>query len=220
MNNFVHVPRSVKAISSCASAVALVMLVAACAARAADPVVPQGAASAVFGGGCFWCMESDFERLTDQGVLSVTSGYAGGQEQNPTYEQVSAHATGHAEVVNVVYDPKKITYEKLVNYFFRHIDPTQKEAQFCDNGHQYRSVIFYGNEAERVVAEAQREAAKKDLKTAGAIVTEVTKGSTFWPAETYHQDYYKRSPRVYAQYRQGCGRDARVSQVWGTPEGH
>lgn len=157
-------------------------------------------------------MESDFEKL--DGVLSVVSGYAGGPEKNPTYKQVSAHATGHAEVVRVVYDPKKVSYEKLVEYFFQHIDPTQVDGQFCDWGKQYRSAVYYATDAEKTVADkakANIEASKK-----WKVATEVTKAAEFWPAEDYHQDYYKKSPMSYGAYRTGCGRDARVKELWGT----
>jgi peptide-methionine (S)-S-oxide reductase len=200
---------------------ALVLVLGCPSAMAADAVVPTGFASAVFAGGCFWCIESDFEKLADQGVLTVTSGYSGGTEKNPTYQQVSAHKTSHAEVVKVVYDPKKISYEKLVHYFLRHIDPTQKDGQFCDWGKQYRSAIYYADDAEKKIAEAQVALAQKDLKVKGAIVTEIAKASEFWPAENYHQDYAKKEPAAYARYRSGCGRDARVAEVWGAqPAAH
>lgn len=184
----------------------------ACSSTYALPPDPPGTANAVFAGGCFWCIESDFEKL--DGVLSVVSGYAGGPEKNPTYKQVSAGKTGHAEVVRVVYDPKKVSYEKLVDYFFKHIDPTQVDGQFCDWGKQYRSAVYYANDAEKAVAEK----AKSEIATTKKwkVVTEVTKASEFWPAEDYHQDYYKKSPMSYGAYRQGCGRDARVKELWGS----
>ncbi len=184
----------------------------ACSTTYALPPDPPGTANAVFAGGCFWCIEKDFEKL--DGVLSVVSGYAGGPEKNPTYKQVSAGSTGHAEVVRVVYDPKKISYDKLVDHFFKHIDPTQVDGQFCDWGKQYRSAVYYANDAEKTVAEK----AKADIVTTKKwkVVTEVTKASEFWPAEDYHQDYYKKSPTSYGSYRMGCGRDARVKELWGT----
>ena len=186
----------------------------ACSSAYALPPDPPGTAAAVFAGGCFWCIESDFEKL--DGVVSVVSGYAGGPEQNPTYKQVSAGTTGHAEVVRVVYDPKKVSYEKLVDYFFKHIDPTTKDSSFCDHGKQYRTAIFYGNDAEKKVAEKAKADIDASKKLPAPIVTEVTKAAAFWPAEDYHQDYYKKSPSSYAAYRQGCGRDARVKELWGT----
>lgn len=173
--------------------------------------VQAGNATAVFGGGCFWCVEADFEKLP--GVTSAVSGYSGGDEQNPTYEQVSDHATGHAEVVQVTYDPAQVSYESLVTYYFHHVDPLTANAQFCDSGPQYRTVIFYGNDSEKQAAENlagiyERQLGKK-------IVTQIAPAKTFWPAEDYHQDYYKKNPVRYNFYRYNCGRDARVKQVWG-----
>lgn len=182
-------------------------------AASVEPLRP-GQAEAVFAGGCFWCMEADFEKL--DGVLAATSGYAGGVEKNPTYEQVSAGKTGHAESVRVIYDPKKVSYERLVDWFFQHVDPTQKDGQFCDRGKQYRTVIFYNNEAERKVADAAIASFKSSGKIKAPIVTEVVHAAEFWPAEGYHQDYYKKNPGVYQRYRMGCGRDARVQELWGS----
>jgi peptide-methionine (S)-S-oxide reductase len=179
---------------------------------AAPAVVPAGSATAIFAGGCFWCVESDFEKLS--GVLEVESGYTAGRTANPTYEQVSAGGTGHVEAVRVIYDPKKVTYPQLLDYFWRHIDPTVKDRQFCDIGTQYRSGIYWQNEDERKAAEASRDA----LLTSGkfkVIHTELAPATAFWLAETYHQDYYKKNPIRYAYYRKSCGRDARVEQVWG-----
>jgi peptide-methionine (S)-S-oxide reductase len=168
-------------------------------------------ATAIFAGGCFWCVEADFEKLP--GVLDAESGYTGGQLKNPTYEQVSNGGTGHAESVRVRYDPAKVTYRQLLDYFWHHIDPTVKDRQFCDNGAQYRSVIFYQSEAERLAAEAS----KAELEKSGRfphIYTEIVAASTFYPAEEYHQDYYKKNPIRYNFYRSRCGRDARVAEVW------
>ena len=179
------------------------------AAVAAD--APVKTATASFAGGCFWCMESDFEKLP--GVLTVVSGYEGGKEQNPTYEQVSAHETGHAESVEVTYDTAKVSYAQLLDWYWHHIDPLTANAQFCDHGPQYRSVIFYRNEAEQAAALASKQKYEKQLgKT---IVTQIVPASTFWPAEDYHQDYYKKNPLRYNYYRLSCGRDARVKEVWG-----
>lgn len=172
----------------------------------------SGTASALFAGGCFWCSESDFEKVP--GVIEVESGYTAGRTQNPSYEQVSAGGTGHTEAVRVIYDPKKVSYPQLVDYFWRTIDPTVKDRQFCDAGTQYRSGIYWQNDAERQVAEASRD---KLLKSARfpVIYTEVIAASTFWPAEEYHQNYYKKNPLRYSYYRASCGRDARLAQVWG-----
>ncbi len=171
-------------------------------------------ATAIFAGGCFWCIEKDFEKLT--GVIEVESGYTAGKTTQPTYEQVSAGQTGHTEAVRVIYDPAKVTYPQLVEYFWRQIDPTVKDRQFCDVGSQYRSGIYWQNEAERKVAEASRDALLKSGRFP-AIHTELVAASTFWLAEAYHQDYYKKNPVRYNYYRTSCGRDARVAQLWGKP---
>ena len=182
-------------------------------APAAPAVVPAGGATAIFAGGCFWCIEKDFEKLP--GVIEVESGYTAGRATNPSYEQVSSGSTGHTEAVRVIYDPAKVSYPQLVDYFWRHIDPTVKDRQFCDVGTQYRSGIYWANEAERKVAEASRDALVKSGKFK-TIHTELAPASPFWLAETYHQDYYKKNPIRYSYYRNGCGRDARVQQLWGS----
>ena len=169
------------------------------------------AETAQFAGGCFWCMESDFEKAP--GVTDVISGYAGGSEQNPTYEQVSDHATGHAESVRVTYDPAKISYADLLDWYWHHVDPLTANAQFCDHGPQYRTVIFFGNDRERAAANASKEKYEKLLGK--KIATQIVPAGTFWPAEDYHQDYYKKNPLRYGYYRHACGRDARVNQIWG-----
>ncbi len=196
-------------------AILALTVVIATAARAEAPAapvaVPPGAATAIFAGGCFWCIEKDFEKLP--GVIEVESGYTAGKTPNPSYEQVSSGSTGHAEAVRVIYDPKTVSYPQLVDYFWRHIDPTVKDRQFCDAGTQYRSGIYWANEAERKVAEASREALIKGGKFK-TIHTELAPASTFWLAETYHQDYYKKNPVRYNYYRKSCGRDARVEEVW------
>jgi peptide-methionine (S)-S-oxide reductase len=178
---------------------------------AAAPAAPS--ASAVFGGGCFWCIEADFEKLP--GVLEVDSGYSGGKLVNPTYEQVSGGNSGHIEVVKVIYDPAKVSYATLLDYFWHHIDPTVKNRQFCDVGSQYRSAIFVENDAQRAAIDASKTAILK-AGVIKQIETETIPLTTFYPAETYHQDYYKKNPLRYAYYRNGCGRDARVAEVWGT----
>lgn len=169
-------------------------------------------ATAIFAGGCFWCIEADFEKLP--GVIEVESGYTAGRTKNPDYKAVSAGGTGHTEAVRVVYDSKKVSYPQLVDYFWRHIDPTVNDRQFCDVGAQYRSGIYWQDEAERLVAEGSRDALLKSGRFK-AIHTELAPASTFWPAEDYHQDYYKKNPIRYNYYRTGCGRDQRVAQLWG-----
>jgi peptide-methionine (S)-S-oxide reductase len=168
-------------------------------------------ATAIFAGGCFWCTESDFEKLP--GVISAESGYTAGKVPNPSYKAVSAGTTGHTEAVRVTYDPAKVTYSQLVEYFWKTIDPSEKDKQFCDSGSQYRSGIYWGNEAERNIATASRDALLKTgrFKT---IHTELAAASTFYVAEAYHQDYYKKNPVRYAYYRNGCGRDAQLGRIW------
>jgi peptide-methionine (S)-S-oxide reductase len=169
-------------------------------------------AYALFAGGCFWCIEADFEKLA--GVLEVESGYTAGQTPQPTYEQVTSGQTGHTEAVRVLYDPSQVSYAQLVDYFWRHIDPTVKDQQFCDVGPQYRSGIYWQNEAERTVAEASRDALIKSGRFS-TIHTEVAPSSAFYLAEDYHQDYYKKNELRYNYYRLSCGRDARVKKLWG-----
>ena len=178
----------------------------------APPAKPADTATAIFAGGCFWCIEADFEKLP--GVIGAESGYTAGKTASPTYQQVSAGATGHTEAIRVSYDPAKLNYQQLVDYFWRHIDPTVKDRQFCDAGTQYRSGIYWRNEAERKTAEASRDALLKSGKLA-QIHTEIAAASVFYPAEEYHQDYYKKNPIRYAYYRKSCGRDARVQEIWG-----
>lgn len=173
----------------------------------------QKTATAIFAGGCFWCTESDFEKV--EGVISAESGYTDGHVTNPTYEQVSAGGTGHVEAVRVTYDPTKASYETLVNYFWHTIDPTVKDQQFCDHGHQYRSAIFWSTEDERITAEKSRDALLKSGEFS-EIYTDIKAASTFYPAEEYHQDYYKKNPIRYNYYKTGCGRQARLQEVWKT----
>ena len=193
-------------------ATVLVWLISGAAAAADASAKPAGTASAIFAGGCFWCIEADFEKLP--GVIGAESGYTAGRTVNPTYEQMSAGGTGHTEAIRVVYDPAKVSYPQLVDFFWRHIDPTVKDRQFCDAGSQYRSGIYWQNDAEKKVAEASREALLKSGKFP-QIHTEVMAAAVFYPAEEYHQDYYKKNPIRYAYYRKSCGRDARVESVWG-----
>jgi peptide-methionine (S)-S-oxide reductase len=187
-----------------------------CALALALPLqaLPAGQARAIFAGGCFWCMEAPFDKLP--GVISTTSGYIGGQKAKPTYEEVSGGRTGHTEAVQVVYDPKKISYKKLLDTFWRNIDPTVKDRQFCDVGSQYRSGIFFLDDEQKRLAEESRAALEKSRPFKEAVVTEITRAADFWPAEEYHQDYYLKNPLRYKYYRSGCGRDARLAQLWGS----
>jgi peptide-methionine (S)-S-oxide reductase len=173
---------------------------------------------ATFAGGCFWCMEAPFDKLP--GVVSVIPGYTGGKEKYPTYEQVSAGGTGHAESVQIVYDPKKISYNTLLDIYWHNIDPTVKDRQFCDTGYQYRSAIFYHNDEQRRTALQSKAALEKNKPFKGAIVTEITPASEFYQAEEYHQHYYKKNPLRYTYYRNGCGRDRRLKELWGNSAGH
>lgn len=171
-------------------------------------------AVATFAGGCFWCMQPPFDEL--EGVISTTAGYTGGHKKNPTYEEVTAGRTGHAEVVQVVYDSRKVSYEKLLEVFWRNIDPLTKDAQFCDRGSQYRSAIFYHDENQKRLAEQSKKALEESKRFDQHIVTEITPASEFYRAEEYHQNYYKTNPIRYKFYRYGCGRDQRLKQLWGT----
>lgn len=170
-------------------------------------------AKATFGGGCFWCVEEAFDGTP--GVISTVSGYMGGKTKNPTYESVSGGRTGHAEVVQVEYDPKKISYEKLLDIFWPNIDPTQRDAQFCDHGSQYRSEIFYHDAEQKRLAEASKVALMKNKPFKGEIVTMISAAGEFTRAEEYHQDYYMKNPVRYKFYKTGCGRAARLKELWG-----
>lgn len=173
---------------------------------------------ATFAGGCFWCMEAPFDKLP--GVVSVTAGYSGGQTRNPTYEQVSAGGTGHAESVQVVFDPSKTSYSRLLDIFWHNIDPTVTDRQFCDTGSQYRSAVFYHNEEQRRAALQSKAALERNKPFKGAIVTEISPAGAFYVAEEYHQHYYKKNPLRYKFYRNGCGRDRRLKELWGDAAGH
>jgi peptide-methionine (S)-S-oxide reductase len=174
--------------------------------------------TATFAGGCFWCMEQPFDKL--DGVISTTSGYAGGKKKNPTYKEVSSGGTGHAEAVQVAYDPAKVTYTKLLEVFWHNIDPTAKNRQFCDSGSQYRTAIFYENEEQKRLALESKQALEKSKPFKGEIVTEVAPLTGFYPAEDYHQDFYKKEPVRYRTYRIGCGRDLRLKELWGAAAEH
>lgn len=172
-------------------------------------------AKAYFAGGCFWCMEEAFEKV--DGVLAVVSGYMGGTVANPTYEQVSAGHTGHAESVEVTYDPSKVSYQKLLDAFWRNIDPLTPNAQFCDHGNQYRSAVFYATDEEKRLSEDSKRAIEQSKKFPAPIVTQLVQASTFYSAEDYHQDYYKTNPLRYKYYKFSCGRAQRLEALWGKP---
>ena len=173
---------------------------------------------ATFAGGCFWCMEAPFDKLP--GVVSVMAGYTGGKAIKPTYEQVSAGGTGHAEAVQIVFDPSRIGYARLLDVFWHNTDPTVTDRQFCDVGSQYRTGIFYHSEEQRLLALKSKEALEKTKPFKEPVVTEVTRAGEFHPAEEYHQHYYKKNPIRYTYYRKGCGRDRRLKELWGDAAGH
>ena len=193
-------------------------LIAACALAAAvtgASAQEPKTATAIFAGGCFWCVEADFDKVP--GVISTTSGYINGKTKNPTYKEVSAGGTGHAEAVEIVYDPSKVTYAKLLDVFWRNIDPLVKDRQFCDGGDMYRSAIFYRTDDEKKLAEETRKTVEAKFAPR-KVYTEITKADTFYKAEDYHQDYYKKNEARYNFYRWNCGRDQRLEQLWGKKE--
>ena len=177
---------------------------------------PEITKTAVFAGGCFWCTESDFEKV--DGVVEVISGYTGGHVANPTYEQVSHGGTGHVEAIRVVYDPAKVNYEQLLDVFWRHVNPTDAGGQFVDRGSQYRSVIFYADDQERMAAEKSKKALTDSGRFSKPVVTEILPLGPFYDAEDYHQDYYKNNPIRYRFYRYNSGRDQFLVKVWGTED--
>ncbi len=170
---------------------------------------------AYFAAGCFWCAETGFEG--QPGVSQVISGFIGGTKANPTYKEVSNGATGYTEAVKVTFDPSVTSYATMLEVFWNNVDPLDKEGQFCDRGSQYRPGIFFIDDAQKKAAEASKEAAASRLKVKGPIVIEITKANTFYPAEDYHQDFWKKDPDRYYGYRKGCGRDARLEKLWGQP---
>jgi len=193
------------------------LLLALGAPHAAAQAPAPKTAVATFAGGCFWCMEPPYDKIP--GVISTTSGYMGGKKRYPTYEEVSAGFTGHTEVVQVAYDPSKVSYQQLLEVFWRNIDPTVKDKQFCDEGSQYRTAIFVHDDAQLKAAEASKAALDQTKPFKDPIVTPIQLAGEFWAAEDYHQDYYLKNPVRYSYYRTGCGRDARLKQLWGAPAG-
>jgi peptide-methionine (S)-S-oxide reductase len=181
----------------------------------AVPAPKTPLAHATFAGGCFWCMVHPFDQI--KGVVKVTSGYAGGVSRNPTYEEVSSGSSGHRESVDIVYDPSQVSYQKLLDVFWHNIDPTNNEGQFCDYGSQYRSAIFVHDETQKRLAEESKRAVEAKLKH---VYTDILQASQFWPAEDYHQDYYKKNPVRYKFYRFNCGRDQKLEQLWGKAAEH
>jgi peptide-methionine (S)-S-oxide reductase len=202
--------------SLAALATGLLLLALGAPYAAAQAPAPKTAV-ATFAGGCFWCMEPPYDKIP--GVIATTSGYMGGKKRYPTYEEVSAGFTGHTEVVQVAYDPSKVSYEKLLEVFWRNIDPTVKDKQFCDEGSQYRTAIFVHDDGQLKAAEASKAALDKTKPFKDPIVTPIQLAGEFWAAEDYHQDYYIKNPVRYSYYRTGCGRDARLKQLWGAAAG-
>ena len=170
---------------------------------------------AYFAGGCFWCMEEAFEKV--EGVLSATSGYMGGKVVNPSYEEVSAGRTGHAESIEVVYDPAKVSYQKLLDVFWRNVDPITPNAQFCDHGSQYRTAVFFQTDEEKRASDTSKQAIEQSKRFTVPIVTQIVMVSQFYPAEEYHQDFYKKNPIRYKFYKYNCGRAQRLEELWGKP---
>ena len=202
------------------AAAVLTLAVAASVAFSQNAPVPAktstqtaGTAKATFAGGCFWCVEADFDKVP--GVISTTSGYIGGTVANPSYEQVSAKTTGHAEAVEIVFDPAKVSYEQLLEKFWRTIDPTTKDRQFCDAGSPYRTAVFTHGAQQAAAAQASKAALEKNKPFKAPVVTTIEAAGSFYPAEGYHQDYYKKNPVRYNYYRSSCGRDARLKELWG-----
>ena len=198
--------------SRCVAFITVAML-AATATSSAFAASDDELATATFAGGCFWCVESDFDAVP--GVVETISGYTGGTADSPTYRQVTAGGTGHREAVQIRYDPKQVSYERLLHIFWRSVDPTDGGGQFCDRGESYQTAIFVGNEEERRLAEASRDMLERSMVLDAPVVTPVETAGEFYPAEDYHQDYYTKNPVRYRFYRFSCGRDSRVQQVWG-----
>ena len=180
------------------------------------PALEAGQKEAVFAGGCFWCMEKPFDVV--DGVISTTSGYTAGPEKAPSYDQVSSKQTGHTEAIRVVYDPEKVTYDRLLEVFWHNIDPTQANGQFCDRGKQYRTGVYTNDAGEKAKAEATKAKVAEELGK--PVVTEIEPLGAFWVAEAYHQDFYEKNPMHYTRYRTGCGRDRRLAELWGEQAGH
>ncbi|MGB3624984.1 MAG: peptide-methionine (S)-S-oxide reductase MsrA [Henriciella sp.] len=197
-----------------AAAIATGFLWSAVADQSGEPEASTSKLStAIFAGGCFWCVEADFDKV--DGVVSTVSGYTGGTVEEPTYKKVTYGDTGHYEAVKISYDPTRVSYEELVDHFFRTIDPTDPRGQFCDKGESYRTAVFVSDAEERDVVETEINEIEESGVLPGPVVTKVIDASDFWPAEDYHQDYYRTTPIKYRFYRRGCGRDAKLEKLWG-----
>ena len=196
---------------------ALALLLLPAVSQAADAPAAK-TEIAIFAAGCFWCVESDFDKV--DGVLETTSGYTGGKTANPTYTQVGSGESGHAEALKVTYDPSKVTYQKLLDYYWHHVDLVDGGGQFCDRGSQYRPVIFTNSDEQQSLAEASKAALEKSGRFKQPIAVQIVAAGPFTPAEDYHQDYYRKNPIRYKFYRSGCGRDARLEQLWGAEYTH
>jgi peptide-methionine (S)-S-oxide reductase len=201
------------------SLAALLLLAAATTVQAQEASVPEPmqVETAVFAGGCFWCVEEAFDEV--EGVLATTSGYTGGDVENPSYEQVSAGGTGHYEAVRVRYDPERVSYDTLLEAFWHNIDPTDPDGQFCDQGSSYRSAIFWRTPAQREQAEASKAALEQDPEAPSPVATEILRAGAFYEAEGYHQDYYRKNPLRYRFYKTACGRKSRLEELWGERAG-
>jgi peptide-methionine (S)-S-oxide reductase len=201
------------------AAAAIALAAAGALAQQEGSTMPEnGEAVATFAGGCFWCMEPPYDEL--DGVIATVSGYTGGSKVDPTYEEVSTGGTGHTEAVRITYDPAKMSYERLLEVFWRNVDPLDAGGQFCDRGDQYRTGIFVHDEEQRRLAEASKQALTDSGRFQQPIVTEIVAAGAFYPAEDYHQDYYEKNPIRYKFYRWNCGRDARLTQLWGDAATH
>jgi len=196
----------------------MIALVAGSAVSGSAASNETDTAVAVFAGGCFWCMEPPYDKLN--GVTSTTSGYIGGSKADATYERVSSGRTAHLEAVRIEYDPKQVSYEKLLEVFWHNIDPLDGRGQFCDTGPQYASAVYALDDSQFAAAEASKKAVAAEGKLSGAIQTKIVRGGTFYPAEDYHQDYYRKNPVRYKYYRWNCGRDQRLKSLWGDAAGH
>lgn len=193
-------------------------LLGSSAEAAATPVAALKTETAIFAGGCFWCMQPPYDALKNEGVLSTRVGYTGGTTENPTYEQTSSGNTGHREAIEVVFDPKKITYKKLLEVFWKNVDPLDSKGQFCDKGEQYSSAVYYMTDAQKQAFQESLPIVKQQLKLKGEIATLLLPAKKFYAAEDSHQNYYLKNPLRYKFYRAGCGRDARLKDVWGSPD--
>ena len=181
---------------------------------------PAKTETAIFAGGCFWCIQQAFDALKPQGVISSKVGYAGGETKNPSYEEVSSGRSGHLESIEVVFDPAKISFEKLLDNYWENIDPLDAAGQFCDKGSQYQSAVFYFTPAQKAAFEKSKAAIQKKLKGKGTVATRLIPADKFYPAEDYHQSYYKKNPLQYGAYKYGCGRPSRLKDLWGSPAKH